>query len=219
MKLKEGLQYCFRSRINPISIVWRLFYHFAIAGNFLIVGANAEIRSPRRIRTSSKPVFIGIKYVGFESVADRIVLNCAGRLEFLGRFSIGRGCRLDIGTNSKVVLGEDSYLNSRCLIVSMHGLTIGRGCAISWNCQFLDENFHTISYMGSGAEKSIIEDPRIVIGDRVWIGCNCLVLRGVHIADGCVVAANSVVTSSFLEQNCLIAGSPARVVRRGVSWA
>ncbi|WP_261156851.1 acyltransferase [Serratia liquefaciens] len=43
-------------------------------------------------------------------------------------------------------------------------------------------------------------------------------MKGTNIASGCVVAANSVVSGDFLESNCLIAGSPARVVKRNISW-
>jgi len=52
-----------------------------------------------------------------------------------------------------------------------------------------------------------------VIGNDVWIGARVVVLPGVHIADGCVVGAGSVVTSSLGEPYGIYAGNPARLLR------
>lgn len=96
----------------------------------------------------------------------------------------------------------------------MHGLTIGNGCAIAWGCQFIDEDFHEVIYEG----KRNIEKNDIVIGDNVWIGCNVIILKGASVARGSVVAAGSIVNSKFEEENVLIAGNPAKIVRHGVVW-
>ena len=53
----------------------------------------------------------------------------------------------------------------------------------------------------------------IMIGEGVWIGARTLVLPGVTIGDGCVVAAGAVVTAD-LDPHALYAGVPARLVRR-----
>jgi acetyltransferase-like isoleucine patch superfamily enzyme len=45
-----------------------------------------------------------------------------------------------------------------------------------------------------------------------------MVLKGAVIPNGCVVAAGSVVTKRFEEENSLIAGTPARVTRTGIEW-
>jgi len=54
----------------------------------------------------------------------------------------------------------------------------------------------------------------IVIGDRCWIGMNCVILPGVTLGPGTVVGAGAVVTKSFPEGQCVIAGNPARLLRR-----
>ena len=96
----------------------------------------------------------------------------------------------------------------------MHGLKVGDGCAISWGCQFLDEDFHDIQYAGKIAKPHQIE-----IGDHVWIGSNVTVLKGSKIPDGCVVASGSVVKSKFEIKNALIAGNPAKIIKEGISWS
>lgn len=212
------LQHILSVRMNPISVGARYVYYYLLSGARLVANGNVEIRGARNIRGSRKPVYIGIKQVGFESRHDRTLINCRGRLRFLGGFSIGRGCRFDVGPGAEVVLGDGSYINSGSLIVIMHGMEIGRDCAISWNCQFLDENFHQVNYPDGPARRAIGERNKIVLGDRVWVGCNAIFLPGAEIASDCIVAANSVVTKAFQKSGCLIGGNPARVLREGVSW-
>lgn len=53
----------------------------------------------------------------------------------------------------------------------------------------------------------------IIIGKSCWIGMNSVVLPGVHLGDHTVVGAGSVVTRSFPEGNCILAGAPARLIK------
>ena len=73
---------------------------------------------------------------------------------------------------------------------------MGEDCAISWGCQFLDDDFHELSYEG----RAKVDDPKIRIGSHVWIGSRVSVLKGAVIPDGCIVASNSVVGKVFTEK-------------------
>ena len=53
----------------------------------------------------------------------------------------------------------------------------------------------------------------IVIGDRCWLCDNSVILPGVHIGDESVVAANAVVTKD-VPSRCVVAGNPAKIVKR-----
>lgn len=155
---------------------------------------------------------LGLANVGFMNRYDRTFLNIAGKLDFQKNFSIGRGCRLDIGQNATATFGS-GYVAAQTTFVIMHGLTVGDGCAISWGCQFLDDDFHQLAYSGK-KEKS----NEIIIGSQVWIGSNVTVLKGATIPDGCVVASGSIVGAKFTEKNSLIGGIPAKVIRRDITW-
>ena len=57
----------------------------------------------------------------------------------------------------------------------------------------------------------------ITIGKHVWIGQNAMILKGVNIGDGAVIAAGAVVTKD-VPAGCLAAGVPAKVIKKDVIW-
>ena len=58
----------------------------------------------------------------------------------------------------------------------------------------------------------------IRIADRVWVGRDVQILKGVVLQPETVVATRSLVSRAFDEGNCVIAGVPAKVVKRGIRW-
>jgi acetyltransferase-like isoleucine patch superfamily enzyme len=187
--------------------------YYATNGKSIVSHQNTIIKGLENISINGI-LRIGVDYVGFVHNKDITFLNIHGRLDIQGDFSIGRGCRIDVGKDAVVTLGKETYINPFTLIVIMHELEIGEHCAISWNCQFLDTDFHEIKY--EGQRKS--ERKKITIGNKVWIGSNVSIYKGVSIPNGCVIASNSVVKNEFDEENVLIAGNPAKIIKRNISW-
>jgi len=171
-----------------------------------------SIKGQKNIETRGR-LQIGMSFVGFMHKSDRTLLNIRGKALFLGDYSIGRGCRIDIAENATLEVGHTGYVNANTRFIIHHHLKIGQDCAISWDCQFLDDDFHSISYEGKKEKEEGIE-----IGNHVWIGNYVKIYKGTRIPDGCVIAADSSVRGIFTEKNCLIAGNPARVVKEGVRW-
>lgn len=79
----------------------------------------------------------------------------------------------------------------------------------------MDTDFHGI-YDDGG---SLINPPvAVTIGNHVWVGCRCLILKGSTIPSGCVVAATTRVSRSFVTENCVIGGNPATEIKRDINW-
>ena len=57
------------------------------------------------------------------------------------------------------------------------------------------------------------EGKEIIIGSNCWIGMNAIILPGVELGDHTIVGAGAVVTKSFIQGKCVIAGNPAKVIR------
>lgn len=159
---------------------------------------------------------LGLRPYGFADPKQRAIIRNRGRVIIGGKVAIGVGSQLDVGPDATLTIGRGTYLSPGVRIVVSKGLTLGQDCAIGWNVQFLDDNFHGFGTAGSEWPPSAQE---IVLGEHVWVGSHALIYRGVIIADGCIVAGGAVVTQSVSDPNCLIAGNPAVVVRRGVSWS
>jgi acetyltransferase-like isoleucine patch superfamily enzyme len=177
-----------------------------VGRRFRVLGA-PEITRGGRLTLGTLPY-------GFALGSERGLLRVRGRMFVDGIVAIGVGSRVDVGPSAQLRVGDGTYFSPNVRIVLTSGLSVGSGCAVSWDVQILDDDHHLIdSGRGFGPSSKPIE-----IGDRVWIGSRATILKGVRIADGCVIASGAVVTRSVEEPNSLVAGSPARIVRRDVNW-
>jgi len=184
---------------------------YRLAGKDIVANDRVIIRGLKNIKTGGL-VHIGMQHLGFMHKYDHTYLNVSGRLEFTSKCSIGKGCRFDIGKEAEARFGM-GIMSANINYIIMHGLEVGDDFLISWGCEFVDEDFHRLDFEGRKDR-----DPRIVIGNHVWIGANVMVLKGSRIPNGCVVAAGSVVTRVFEQENCLIGGNPAKVIKENVTW-
>jgi hypothetical protein len=194
----------------PITLFRKMYY--LSRGKNIDVNSNTLLRGLKNIHVKGQ-LRIGLNYVGFLNKYDRTYLNINGTLEILNSVSIGKGSRLYICKNAYCVL-DNCYLTGNVTLIISKGLSIGAGSAISWGCEFIDNNWHSIKYEGRRGQN----EDFISIGKHTWIGSHVKILRGVRIADNSVVAANSVVTGIFDEPSVLIAGIPAKIIRRNVNW-
>lgn len=159
-----------------------------------------------------KKCFIGLRLKGLGSLDRAVTVIGAGEnaeLNLSGSI-IGRGAVVSAGPGAKITLGEGSYLNDGSQIYASEEIKVGKDCAISWNVTLIDNDGHS-------AGNNPVSAP-INIGNRVWIGCNVTILKGVTIGDGSIVAAGAVVISSFPPKS-LIGGVPAKLLRSDASWS
>lgn len=141
-------------------------------------------------------------------------LDRSAKLEVTnGEFSVYYGGDIVVFSGGVLTLGN-SFINNNCKIRCGKSITIGDDCAISHNVTILDSDFHVLIRNGE-------EMPRrgkgIVIGNHVWIGTGVTILKDVHIGDGAVIAAGSLVTKD-VPPHALVAGSPAVVIDENVEW-
>ncbi len=91
----------------------------------------------------------------------------------------------------KVNIGENTGINRNCVVVAHESIDIGSDVEIGPNVMIYDHD-HLFKAGNKTKEMGFSSKP-IVIGDNVWIGANVVVLKGVHIGAGSVVAAGTVV--------------------------
>lgn len=145
----------------------------------------------------------------------------------------GDGHRLEIGPRCKfrgggslwfedqacsIRIGEGSTFESAGLAVLEPGssLTIGHDCMFSYDIDVRTSDSHSIIDANTGERLNAARD--ITIGNHVWVGAHTIVLKGAVISDNSVVVAGAVVTRQFEESGVVIGGSPAKVVKSGITW-
>ena len=139
--------------------------------------------------------------------------KCNGEIIVGDRVLIHRGCKISsYGVDSKAVvkIGSQTYIGDRTEIHAGKSVEIGDGCNISWDCNILDRDYHKL-----GGDSEIVEPVKIC--NNVWIGCRCIILKGVTIGEGAIVAAGSVVTKDVAPHS-LVGGNPAKLIRENVGW-
>jgi acetyltransferase-like isoleucine patch superfamily enzyme len=136
--------------------------------------------------------------------------------------SVGKGAALyapilDVGPRGKISIGDYALISSATLICDAE-ISIGALTMLAWHVVIMDsyrQPRRSARHDSSPADTQGRDDtPRPVrIGSNVWIGFESCILPGVTIGDGSVIGARSVV-SEDVPANCVMAGNPARVVRR-----
>lgn len=110
----------------------------------------------------------------------------------------------DCGKN--LSFGENVFLNAGCKFQDQGGISIGNGALIGHNVVLTTLN-HDQNPAKRGA---LLPAP---MGNNVWIGANAVVLPGVTVGDGAIIAAGAVVTKD-VPPNTIVGGVPAKVIKK-----
>jgi maltose O-acetyltransferase len=108
-----------------------------------------------------------------------------------------------------ITFGDGTWVNDRCYFDNRDRISIGSNCALAMEVMLCTSTHEIGDRIKRDGE---YRTAPIEIGDGSWLGTRTLVVPGVKIGPGCVVAAGSVVTGQ-LEPNGLYAGAPARRIR------
>jgi acetyltransferase-like isoleucine patch superfamily enzyme len=146
--------------------------------------------------------------------APRVSVVNAGpssRLELGRGVSLREGVRLmfEGGGNGAISIGDDVFVNARSEIRCEQSISIGAGTTISFDVVIMDTDFHHL-------DGSLGRVAPVVVGEHVWIGARAMVLKGVSIGAGAVVAAGALITRD-VPAGALVAGVPAKVLKTGVT--
>lgn len=173
-----------------------------------------------KIRPGAKVNLKGRVVVGHKKEEHRISLlpvnlyfGRDSKVNFGHSVCFGQGVNIIVKDKASLSIGDSTYFTSDMHLETENQISIGSNCAISWGTTIIDSNHHHL----------IIENKKqsplgkIEIGNHVWIGCNCTILKDTMIGNNCVVAAGSVVKGIFPD-NSLIAGNPAKVVKQNINW-
>ena len=198
----------------------RAFYsgvlrHRVLAKRPIWTGSHTVIDGAERITFApGAELLVGLGSFGLTHAGDTSVIKVrpGAELHIGGRVALQRGVRIVVD-GGRLSIGASNVNGLGTKILCAESVTIGSGCTFSWEVQVLDNDFHAITVDG-------VQQPKtapVVIGDRVWVGTRAVILKGVTIGDGAIVAAGAVVNKD-VPAGAIVAGIPAKVVGRADSW-
>lgn len=146
----------------------------------------------------------------FTRVKGRVVVENNGTIHIGERVKINAGfLPIELGTfpGGQLIIGENTYINYATSICAQSSVRIGKNCGIGNYSLIMDTDFHTIGDFAKQPEAS-----PVILEDDVWLGARVIVLKGVTIGQGAVIAAGAVVTRDVAPYT-LVGGVPARFIR------
>lgn len=149
-----------------------------------------------------------------------------------GQVTAGDGTHFyQVNVSGPVNIGHHTYLSGPRIdiIAHLNAISIGSFCSIARGVQIQEYNHATNGLstaflsrriapnLGLSPDEISSKGP-ITIGHDVWIGANCIIVSGITIGTGAVVAAGSVVTKD-VPAYAIVAGNPARILRYRIESA
>lgn len=141
----------------------------------------------------------------------------------LGNNTWLRGQIMILKHGGEVIIGEDCFIGENTKIWSSVKIQIGNRVLISHNVNIHDnishpldskerhKDFLHVRFIGLQNEMDISEK-EIIIGDDVWIGFNCTILKGVTIGDGAIIGANTLITKD-VPAYAVVVGNPPQIIK------
>ncbi len=123
------------------------------------------------------------------------------------------------GNSAKLVIDEGCTLNNTCFFLNSCPGTfvkLGKDCMFSSDISIWASDTHQILNKNTNDIINTVKKG-VTIGNHVWCGTRCTILKGTNIQDNSVVGAASVVSGSF-KPDVIIAGNPAKQIKSGITW-
>lgn len=192
---------------------------FLVAYNLKLKGISKETIaikgkiSPFMIRLNFDAGSEGIN-VGHSS-RGYLYISPEAQMVFKGKCSLAQGLsvRIDSGL---LTIGDNVYVNKGATISCSKEITIGNDVLIGWNFVTRDSDGHYITEMNSNL--ILNQSKSIFIDDSTWIAANVTLLKGSKVSKQSVVGYGSCLTKQFIEENVIIAGYPAKILKRNITW-
>jgi acetyltransferase-like isoleucine patch superfamily enzyme len=165
------------------------------------------------LRMRGAEVGRGVKCNGFPYVqirkGGRLVLGDDVQINsdrWANAHVVGGSTNLFVAEGAELRIGARSGF-SGTRIVAMKSIVIGEDCKIGGGCLICDSDMHEIPLLSGRSTKTI----PILIGDRVFIGAQSILLKGVEIGDSAVIGAGAVVTKPIPAESTAV-GNPASIL-------
>ncbi len=186
---------------------------------FKIVMKMTKIEYGKNLILKGIPVIFNAKGATLK-IGQNVMIKSSFLSNLVGLYS--RTIIITRTSKAQIIIGNHVGI-SGATIYARKGIYIGDYTAVGGNCKILDNDFHPINMEERlsllqnihGGNSDLIPSREIHIGKNCFLGCNSIILKGTILGEGCVVGAGSVVSGKF-DDHCIIAGNPAKVIKKQV---
>ena len=184
---------------------------------FLVKHLNANIVLSNKVIILGNIPFFKIPKNGIVTIKEKVVLNSDFKNS---NTALTYRCKFVTGINGSIFIDEGTMLNGVSL-VAYESIIIGKYCQIASSTLIADTDFHPVDPRIRRLQAEMkpfsfdsVQKEKIIIGDNVWIGWNCTVLKGVQIGNDSIVAAKNIVLKGIYPERVLLAGNHAKIVKK-----
>lgn len=169
-----------------------------------------KVKFGQKLLLKGAPVIVNKKGATI-SIGKNVTIKSSFLSNLIGLYS--RTIIVTRNKEAKIIIGNNVGI-SGATIYARNSIEIGDNTLIGGNAKILDNDFHPLEVeeRNNDNKEKILSKP-IKIGNDCFIGCNSIILKGTELGEGCVVGAGSVVSGKF-EKRSVIAGNPAKVIRK-----
>ena len=202
-------------KVSRLSVFKTIYYNFKykLNGISFLIARNSIVKTRKNseINITKGKLEFGLDFIDRGKTSLKMGQN--SQFNINGPVCICNGCRITIEDGAKLTLGSHTFINENSRITVYSEIRIGDGCWLAWDLNIIDTDFHCVKENNTVKPKVAC----IVIEDNVWIGARAIILKGVTIGSGAIIAAGAIVTKD-VPAKCLAAGNPAKVIKENVEW-
>ena len=212
-----------RNRFSDLGLsipAWATFIKYNYLSSQVKKGTSAPLMNQKYTVVQLDPgsklilknrVKVGVKQVTKSRLETRILLEKDATMQVDKPFSVFAGSYIRVIEGGTLHIKGSGFINENVQITCGDKIEIGDGCFIGRDVIIRSYDAHQILKEGYQVSAPI------KIGNRVWIGQRAMILKGVTIGDGAVIAAGAEVTKD-VPPHSVVAGVPAKVIDQDVEW-
>ena len=149
-----------------------------------------------------------------EKSKNYLILEDNCNLTFHGTAHISKGFSIRVEKESTLEFGNNFIANKNLEVSASNKIILGNNILVGWNVVFRDGDGHKVFYTKN---KNKIIAKTIQLSDHIWIAANCTLLGNTDIHKNSVISTQSLLNKNYT-QNSLIAGIPAKEIKKIYTW-
>jgi len=174
------------------------------------------------IKTGNQSIISGLNIQLRKAEKEKIYLT-------IGNNSVVQGNFIFEKNSGFIKIGDNTFIGGGTFIC-IDSIEIGDNVMFSWGCTVVDNNSHSTKWserkddvkdwkrgldeakIGVYKDWTNVKSAKIIIKNKVWIGFNSIILKGITIGEGSIIGAGSVVTKDIPDW-AIVAGNPAKIIK------